>query len=853
MYTGKKMDLLKNHIIFLENIEQTTTNSFLSKTNDPQIWFGFKKSLSYGWYKFEIKANFKSVSFDNIHAKIYFDFNGGFTEDDSYEFNLRNGAFITFYIKLNQSCNRIRLDPHENSAGNIDFYFDQFKVTRQNKYTVFLDQFLKNKKKFTEYFTAGVKSIGNNLYNIKKNIKANAIEFTELPRIAIFGKETGTGEKIFHDITFFLKNRSKFFKEKREFSVFNSSLKPIAFYLPQYHPIKENDYHWCEGFTEWTNITKAFSQFEGHYQPHLPADLGFYNLTDINAIRQQIDMAKKYGIYGFCIYHYWFEGKRVLEKPLDIFLKNKYLDINFMLCWANENWTKRWDGLDNQVLLKQNHTKETDKNYLDSIVEYLRDPRYITVNGMPVLMVYKPALFPDFKQTAGQWRKRAKEKGFKGLYLVSVKGFECEDPRTYGLDAVVEFPPATPAGHIELNATDKKKVNICNPDFVGKVYDYRKVADYLKRASYNDYTVYKGVMPSWDNTPRRNNDGHVFHFSSPDVYKDWLYEAAEYTRAKFKEDNQFVFINAWNEWAEGTHLEPDRYFGYSLLDSTAQVLEYFPKKLARNDKIFNDIGFCIHIHYPEIWCEIDAYLQALPSQFNLFISISENAAESKKLKDKILSQYSGSQVKIVKNKGRDILPFLLFTNEIISSGCKYLCKIHTKKSFHRTDGHVWRKELFEKLLGSKKIIELIHNYFSNYMNIGIIGPEGHLLNTKNYWGENKPLVSKLIKKMNYEINDEYHFIAGSMFWIRVEVLKELLKLDLREDDFESEHDLMGIKDGTLSHAIERIFSICCLKKDMTIIDTRIFHGHLSVPFNEIKRYDPNNYEFAVPIPNSYIS
>ncbi|MEJ8804056.1 glycoside hydrolase family 99-like domain-containing protein [Pontibacter sp. H249] len=846
------MKLLQKYKSAVENIEETEVNCFISTTNDPQIWFGFNSPLEYGWYKFQIKANFKNIPFNHITSKLYFDFNGLFSEDTAYEFSLSNGYLTTFYIKINQNCNQIRFDPHENIAGNVEFSIDTFKLIRQSKYGVFLDQLLKNQSRVKGYFVGSIKSLGANIYNFKKNIKANAIEFIELPKTASLSRESASGEKVFCDMTYFMKNRSGDYKEMREFSVVNTAIKTIAFYLPQFHPIKENDNNWVKGFTEWTNVTKTFSQFEGHYQPHLPGDLGFYNLTDKSAIKKQINIAKHYGIYGFCIYHYWFEGKRVLETPLDLIYNNKDLDINFMLCWANENWTKRWDGLDSQVLLKQNHNTKTDLEFLDSIKDYLLDKRYIKYDAKPVLMVYKPTLFPDFKETASHWRKAAKEMGFPDLHLISVKGFGCEDPAEFGLDALVEFPPATPAGYIELDTHDKATIKLNNPEFSGKIYDYRKVANNMKQMKYPEYRVYKGVMPSWDNTARRNNDGHIFHYSSPKVYQDWLLEAARYTNERYDKD-KFLFINAWNEWAEGTHLEPDRFYGFSVLDATAQVLEYFPNSINVSFTKTVELGFCIHIYYHDLWNEIDSYLGNLNLNFHLFISIVDQGSESEVLRETILKKYPTAKIKLVENKGRDVLPFILFIDDIIESGCKYLCKIHSKKSSHREDGHVWRNELLAKLVGNEETLNYIRQYFEQYENIGIIGPEGHILNTKNYWGDNKPLVKKLATKLGYEINDEFHFIAGTMFWIRVEVLKVFRELNLNAEDFETEDKLVGIKDGTLSHAIERIFSICCFLDDRIVTDTRLFNWHNILPFKEIKRYDPNNYSFAVPIPDSHIS
>ncbi len=847
------MNLLVDHLTSIENLQQFERTQFSSITNDPQLWFSFKKPLEYGWYRVRLNIKFKNLTLDNITAKIYFDFGRGFSEESAHVFNVKSESNVDFYVKLNADCRQIRLDPHENAAGGLNFEIKHFYLTRLNKYSVFINQFARDRRKTNSVMRQGIKSLASTIGNIKKDIKLHVIEHVEFPKSTEPVKNIFV-DRIFEDTVYFLRNRNEDYKEKREFKVVNTSIKPIAFYLPQYHATPVNNKNWGEGFTEWTNVTKAFSQFNSHYQPHLPGELGFYDLTDVNVIRKQAALARHYGIHGFCVYHYWFDGKRVLEKPLDLLFENKDIDINFMLCWANENWTKRWDGLDTHILLKQNHTQESDARYLDSVVHFFDDARYIKVDDKPVLMIYRPALFPDFKSTVALWRKRAAAMGLPGIYLMAVKGFGCENAEQFGLDALVEFPPATPAGYIELDTKDELTVrhSLYNKDFEGKVYDYRKVAANLSKLEYSDNKTYKGIMPAWDNTARRNNDGHIFHFSSPSEYRTWLYKIAKYTNDRFDEKNRFIFINAWNEWAEGTHLEPDRYYGHSVLDKTAQVLDYFPAKVNKIKPKSNEVAFCIHIFHYDLWPEIKNNINNLGQKYNLFISLAEkeNARETTDLKARILKDFSDAKVKIVKNRGKDIYPLLVFIDEIVESGCKYLCRIHSKKSPHRTDGDKWRKELYGKLMQNQNLIDSIYSYFEKYPEIGIIGPDGHLLNTKNYWGENKSNVYKLAEKLQFDIQKEFFFVAGGMFWIRTDVLKTLKNLNLKESDFEEEKDLKNIKDGTLCHAVERIFSILAEMQNKIVIDTRIFYKELNVDFSEIVRPDPNNYPYAIPIPQN---
>jgi glycosyltransferase involved in cell wall biosynthesis len=360
-----------------------------------------------------------------------------------------------------------------------------------------------------------------------------------------------------------------------ESSIGNSSIKLIAFYLPQYHPIPENDAWWGKGFTEWTNVTRTQPQFRGHYQPHLPGELGFYDLRLIEIQKRQIELARHFGIYGFCYHHYWFGGKRLLERPFNQVLANKELDLPFCICWANENWSRRWDGLDHEVLVAQSHSPEDDIALLRDIEPALRDDRYIRVNGKPLLMVYRPALLPDVRATAERWREYGRTAGLGDLYLVSTHAFDNHDPRDFGFDAAIEFPPNNfPAPVIN------EQMQLLNPDYRGIIYDYRYVLEHSRRYKRPDYTLYRGVCPSWDNEARMPGRGTTFAYSSPRAYREWLHNACRYTVDNFDAEHRLVFVNAWNEWAEGAHLEPDRKYGYAYLQATADALRAFPKSAA---------------------------------------------------------------------------------------------------------------------------------------------------------------------------------------------------------------------------------------------------------------------------------
>lgn len=357
----------------------------------------------------------------------------------------------------------------------------------------------------------------------------------------------------------------------------NLPAKLIAFYLPQFHPIAENNAWWGEGFTEWNNVKPAQPQFVGHYQPHIPGELGYYSLLDTETQRRQIELAKLYGLGGFCFYFYWFGGKRLLETPTENYLNDPSLDFPFCLCWANENWSRRWDGLESEILMAQQHSPEDDLGFIQHVSKYMRDKRYIRIDGKPLLMVYRPSLLPDAKVTTQRWRKWCRENGIGEIYLAYTQSFEAVDPSLYDFDAAIEFPPNNSA---PPNITDT--VTPLGDDFGCTVYDWNVFVERSEKYQRPGYTLHRSVCPAWDNTARRKNRATVFLNSKPSLYQRWLENAIKDTEQRIaKPDERLIFVNAWNEWAEGAHLEPDAKYGYAYLQATRNALDQ-TKRTDRN-------------------------------------------------------------------------------------------------------------------------------------------------------------------------------------------------------------------------------------------------------------------------------
>ncbi|QWT18697.1 glycoside hydrolase family 99-like domain-containing protein [Bacillus sp. NP157] len=586
----------------------------------------------------------------------------------------------------------------------------------------------------------------------------------------------------------------------------------VAFYLPQFHPTPENDAWWGTGFTEWRNVTRALPQFEGHAQPRLPGDLGFYDLRIADVMREQARLARMHGVGAFCTYFYWFAGKTLLESPLRQWLADPSIDIPIALCWANENWSRRWDGRADDVLIAQDHSADDDLAFIAYVAPYLRDPRYLRVDGKPMLMVYRPGLLPDARATARRWRGWCSDNGIGDIHLCYVQSFDNVDPASIGFDAAAAFPP---------NNTSLAPVTaahrLINPDYKGEILDWRELARQAMAAPEVSYTLYPGVNPGWDNEARRSGRGRTYLHATPAAFAHWTRHAIATARRR-SPNAPLVFVNAWNEWAEGAVLEPDARLGYAWLDAIRSALTPPVQVQSRPCAV-------IHVWYPDLLGEVIGALRATGREFRIVLTVP--AERESAVRDEVARLSVDAEIVVAPNRGRDILPFLRVAARLRDEGEDVVLKLHTKRSTHRDDGATWRAELISRLVAPDRAI-VVEQAFADDATLGLVAPEGHVQPLAYYWGANEANVQYLCALMGVAPPDvdNDHFIAGSMFWCRLGAIEALIDSPLAETDFEPES---GQVDGTLAHAIERVVSKAALDRGFRVTTAAAVAGDAEPP------------------------
>ncbi len=365
----------------------------------------------------------------------------------------------------------------------------------------------------------------------------------------------------------------EYYEEQYDYSgeIVHHSIKVLAYYLPQFHPTPENDEWHGKGFTEWYKVRAANPLFQGHFQQHVPhEDVGYYHLDSPEQLGRQAEQMRQAGVHGMIFYHYWFSGKLILEKPAQMLLANPQIDMPYSFCWANENWTRRWDGNEQEVLLGQVYSQDDARDFIRYLMPFFKDERYIKVDGRPLLFVYRPSAMEHCGDYLAIWREECKRNGVPAPYVVATLTRGAVKPQAYGMDAAVERVLQDWTGGAVPNIKERLRpywpIN-------GSVLDYPAVADhYMGKPLDNDYVLFRSLVPTWDNTARYGSEAFALHGFTTAKMQEWMEQLIRYSEENLPADRRFVVVNAWNEWAEGAHLEPDTRFGYGYLNAIGRAL-----------------------------------------------------------------------------------------------------------------------------------------------------------------------------------------------------------------------------------------------------------------------------------------
>jgi len=601
-------------------------------------------------------------------------------------------------------------------------------------------------------------------------------------------------------------NQMPEYENNINYSSFKSDVKPIALYLPLFNDNNETNRS-NDGYNNgWTNIKKCQPLFKGHHQPRIPGDinnyLDYYNTVNISVIKKQVELAKNHGIYGFAIYYFWFYGKKLYEKPLNLYSNNKNINFPFLLIWVSNNLTDKFDRKKEEIFFKNTYIEQYSKLFIKDTKKYLMDNRYIKINNKPVLGIYEPFKIKNLNETIKKLREKANENEIGELFILiclnTNKTNKIINLKLF--DGVYDFPPFNSLGSFKI----KFKNTFIYSELIYKNFEYNYTIS-------KNFFLFRCSMMQWDNCPSFKNCD-IFDYYSPEQFYFINKLIIDWTKKHYDKEKRFFFINSWNNWYKGSYLEPDSKYGYASINSLSKAIFNLPyiehfnlSNLNSNSKI----AIQVHLFYEDLINDIINITNEIPVKFDLFISVcSQNAKE---IIEKIIYKNSKAnffEIKIVSNKGRDILPFLIQMKKAHHK-YKYICHIHSKKSFHVEFGNEWRNYLYFNLLGSSQIITEILTEFEKYDKLGLIFPEPFykILTThgKTIKDSNIKYMNFIIKNIfpKYRISENYFdFPEGNMFWAKTEAIYQIFEIDIKKR-FRKEN---GKLDSTIFHGIERIWT-----------------------------------------------
>jgi lipopolysaccharide biosynthesis protein len=578
----------------------------------------------------------------------------------------------------------------------------------------------------------------------------------------------------------------------------------LATYFPQYHVIPENERWWGKGFTDWHKVLAATPRFSGHDQPHRPGPLGNYDLTDASVVRKQSALAREAGVDGFMVYSYRFEGRALLEQPLHLLANDSVSDRLFFACWANENWTRRWDGLEEDVLLRADNSQNGIIEAWRAVLPLTASRRYLRLHGRPLFGIYRPSLLED-----GWWEAFQKfldeNDGGRPLLALIDEPAPLLRPDTEDLHArLAEQGDALRVGFPPHSPTPRPASAADIPSDAGPqdhYFSYLSLIDQPRPEDLHRSAFAPGVTPGWDNTARRAAGASILLGATPSRYRRWLHHALTF-EGEGGWRPPFILVNGWNEWAESAYLEPDATNGFARLHATRDAVVRAAARAARAtgpiQTAVTETAVIAHAFYPELLGEMLDAADGL-RQAPWFVTTRCDDAAIDRCRDELERRGIEYQLRPVVNRGRDVWPFILVVPEVAALGFSRFVKVHTKRSPHRIDGGHWRRQLLNDVF----LVDRSEDSGIFGHGAGMIIPRRHALDVLANVGSNMDAMRSLMGQIRnpLEIPVGTRFAAGSMFIGDPQAFAEVIDaLGLWSDDFPSEQ---GQVDGTLAHALER--------------------------------------------------
>ena len=682
---------------------------------------------------------------------------------------------------------------HDVSKNNNIINDDKIKQNISNFQTNIISIANNANEKYVENITFIAKNkLGKNIRNFRTNITSfdNSEKEQYIRRITFIVNNTieqnKSNFKEYIDVNI---DNQYLYEDNIDYSNYSSDFKVIAFYSPKF--ILTND-TLNNSKNEWSYVINAKPLFGSHNQPRKPGDeinyLGYYNISGPEIIKKQVELAKSHGIFGFAIYYYWLSGKTFYENVLDIYLNNKDIDFPFFLIWKNGNYSN------NDI----NIIKDSEL-FIKDIKKYINDPRYIKINEKPVVGINQVLKIKAYIDMIKIWREKAKEYEIGDIYiLLNLNNYNIENITGINLvDATYDFPPF-----------DGENFNIANSSSQA----YTSLLYHNKNFIAKNFTIFRGSMLEWDDSPLKGINGTIFQEYSPEKFYMLNRLLFKWTQEN-NNSSKFVFVNSWNEWSKGSYLEPDQRYGYASINSLSKAL--FNINFRDNNynlsNLINSIKVAIqaHIFYFDLIYEIIKKTNNIPVKFDLYITtVSEYKKDYIERFIKGKTKANKYEIKVVMNKGRDVLPLLTQLKNVVKN-YKYLCHIHKKKSKHNKMYRSWRQYLYDNLLGSEETVSEILTDFENNEKLGFILPESYNNIILNHGKQLNPinknninfLLNTTFPDKKYQVGKILDFPIGNMFWSRVSAIHQIFEINIL-DQFPKEK---WQTDCTIMHAIERFW------------------------------------------------